>query len=162
MRVHEFVFTSVTGANITLERWTGQPLLLVNTASECGFTPQYTKLQKLWDEYRRSGLIVIGVPCNEFGDQEPGSDAEIARFCTERYSVTFPVTARQSIIGTSPHPLFIALREEYTSDILPRWNFHKYLFGRDGDLVDHFPSKVEPDEPGFRHVVESNLGAWTI
>ena len=87
MRVHEFVFTSVTGANITLERWTGQPLLLVNTASECGFTPQYTKLQKLWDEYRRSGLIVIGVPCNEFGDQEPGSDAEIARFCTERYSV---------------------------------------------------------------------------
>jgi len=134
----------------------------VNTASECGFTPQYTKLQQLWEEYRNSGLVVIGIPCNEFGGQEPGSDEEIALFCSERFSVTFPLTARQSIIGANPHPLFIALREEYTSDILPKWNFYKYLFGRDGGLIEHFPSKIEPDEPRFRHTLEQNLGAWTI
>ena len=145
-----------------LERWKGQPLLLVNTASECGYTPQYAKLQKLWEEYRNSGLVVIGVPCNDFGGQEPGSDEEIASFCSERFAITFPLTTRQSIIGASPHPLFVAMREEYTSDILPTWNFYKYLFGRDGDLIEHFPSKIEPDEPGFRHCLERNLGAWTI
>jgi glutathione peroxidase len=162
MRVHEFAFRSVTGSSLPLERWTGQPLMLVNTASECGFTTQYGKLQSLWEEYRPSGLVVIAVPCNEFGGQEPGGDEEINAFCQSHYGVTFPVTAKQSIIGANPHPLFIALREEYTSDILPRWNFHKYLFGRDGELIDHFPSKVEPDDPGFRHTLEKNLGAWTI
>ncbi len=145
-----------------LERWKGQPILLVNTASECGYTPQYTKLESVWQEYRRSGLIVLGVPCNDFGGQEPGSDEDIAAFCSERYQITFPVTARQSIIGKNPHPLFVAMREEYTNDVMPQWNFHKYLFGRDGDLIEHFPSAIEPDEPGFRHTLERNLGAWTI
>ena len=162
MRVHEFAFRSITGSSMQLERWKGQPLLLVNTASQCGFTPQYTKLQNLWDEYRHSGLVVIGIPCNDFGNQEPGTDEEIAAFCTGQYAVTFPMTTRQSIIGANPHPLFIAMREEYTSDILPRWNFHKYLFSRAGELIDNFPSKVEPDDPGFRHILERNLGAWTI
>ena len=162
MRVHEFVFRSVTGANMPLDRWTGQPLLLVNTASECGFTPQYAKPQAVWDEYRRNGLVVIAIPCNDFGAQEPGGDEVIHAFCTTRYGVTFPVTARQSIIGDSPHPLFIALREQYTSDVLPRWNFFKYLFGRDGELIRHWPSNVEPDDPGFRHDLEKNLGSWTI
>ena len=162
MRVHEFSFRSVNGSNMPFGRWAGQPLLVVNTASECGYTPQYAGLQKLWDEYRKSGLVVVAVPCNEFGEQEPGSNEEIAAFCTGRYAVTFPVTERQSIVGPAPHPLFIALREEYTSDILPRWNFYKYLFSREGGLVDHFPSDITPDEPGFRHTLEQNLGAWTL
>ncbi len=162
MIVHEHAFRSVHGASMPLERWKGQPILLVNTASECGYTPQYTKLESVWQEYRRSGLIVLGVPCNDFGGQEPGSNEDIAAFCSERYQVTFPVTARQSIIGKNPHPLFVAMREEYTNDVMPQWNFHKYLFGRDGDLIEHFPSAIEPDEPGFRHTLERNLGAWTI
>jgi len=162
MRVHEFFFHSIDGSNMPLERWKGQPLLLVNTASECGYTPQYAKLQKLWEEYRNNGLVVIGIPCNDFGGQEPGSDEEIASFCSERFAITFPLTERQSIIGANPHPLFIAMREEFTSDILPTWNFFKYLFGRDGELIEHFPSKIEPDEPGFRHCLERNLGAWTL
>lgn len=162
MRVHEYVFRSVTGASLPLERWTGQPLLMVNTASECGFTPQYAKLESLWKEYRRNGLIVLGLPCNEFGAQEPGDEAAIHDFCTTRYGVTFPMTEKVSIIGPSPHPLFIAMREQFTADVLPRWNFHKYLFGRDGDLVAHWPGQVEPDEPGFRHDLERNLGSWTL
>jgi glutathione peroxidase len=162
MRVHEYAFRSLSGASMPLERWTGQPLLLVNTASECGYTRQYSKLQSLYQEYRPSGLIVIGIPCNDFGEQEPADEEAIAQFCTTQYGVTFPMTEKQSIIGKDSHPLFIALREEFTSDILPNWNFFKYLFGKDGDLLHHWPSKVEPDDPGFRHDIEKNLSSWSL
>jgi len=162
MRVHEYRFRSLSGASMPLDRWTGQPLLLVNTASECGFTPQYRKLQAVWDEYRPAGLVVIGIPCDDFGGQEPGDSETIQEFCSSNYGVTFPMTEKQSIVGGHPHPLFTALREEYTADILPRWNFYKYLFGRDGELLHHWPSKVEPDDPGFRHDVERNLASWTM
>jgi glutathione peroxidase len=162
MRIHEYVFRSLQGASMPLERWTGQPILLVNTASECGFTPQYTRLQALWEEYRHAGLVVLGVPCNDFGSQEPGDESAIAEFCSTQFGVTFPMTEKQSILGKEAHPLFLAMREEYTSDILPSWNFFKYLFGRDGDLLHHWPSKIAPDEPGFRHTIERNLGSWTL
>jgi len=162
MRVHEYVFRSINGATMPLERFTGQPLLLVNTASECGFTPQYAKLQAFWEEYKPTGLIVIGIPCNDFGEQEPGDEDSIAEFCTTQFNVTFPMTEKMSILGRNPHPLFIAMREEYTSEILPRWNFFKYLFGRDGNLIKHWPSDVEPDESGFRHEIERHTGSWTF
>ena len=89
MRIIEFVFRSIQGTSMPLDRWTGQPLLLVNTASECGFTPQYTKLQALWEEYRPAGLIVLGIPCNDFGAQEPGDESTIQDFCTSQFNVTF-------------------------------------------------------------------------
>jgi glutathione peroxidase len=162
MRVHEFRFRSINGATMPLDRWTGQPLLLINTASECGFTPQYEKLQSLWDEYRPAGLVVIAIPCNDFGAQEPGEEAAIEEFCSSRFNVTFPMTEKQVLLGRDAHPLFQAMREEYTSDILPSWNFFKYLFGRDGDLLHHWPSKIEPDDPGFRHEIEKNLGSWSL
>lgn len=162
MRVHEFNFRSINGASMPLDRWTGQPLLIVNTASECGFTPQYEKLQKVWEEYMPSGLVVIGIPCNDFGEQEPGNEEEIMEFCKSRFRVSFPMTTKQTISGRGAHPLFIALREEYTADILPRWNFFKYLFGRDGTLLHHWPSKVQPDDPGFRHQIERNMSSWTL
>ena len=162
MRVHEFVFRSLQGATMPLARWTGQPLLLVNTASECGFTPQYAKLQALWKEYRPSGLIVLGVPCNDFGTQEPGDETDIHDFCTSRFEVSFPMTVKQSILGKHAHPLFLTMREEFTDDVLPKWNFFKYLFGQDGNLLNFWPSKVEPDEPGFRNEIERNLSAWRL
>jgi len=162
MHAHTFVFRSITGANMPLERWAGQPLLIVNTASECGYTPQYEKLEQVWNEYMPSGLVVIGIPCNDFGAQEPGSDEEILEFCTERYNVSFPMTTKQVIIGRGAHPLFIALREKYTSDILPRWNFCKYLFGRDGELIEHWPSSVEPDDLLFKREIERNMGSWNL
>jgi glutathione peroxidase len=162
MRVHEFVFRSLQGVSMPLERWSGQPILMVNTASACGYTPQYTRLQALWQEYKASGLIVLGVPCNDFGAQEPGEEQAIAEFCSTQFNVTFPMTEKQNILGKEAHPLFLAMREEYTSAILPSWNFFKYLFGRDGNLVKHWPSKIAPDELGFRQDIERNLGSWTL
>jgi len=162
MRVHEFVFRSIQGASMPLDRWTGQPLLLVNTASECGYTEQYTKLQAFWEEYKPAGLIVLGIPCNDFGAQEPGDDNSIQEFCVSRFNVTFPMTEKQTIVGANAHPLFLAMREEFTEDILPRWNFFKYLFSRDGELLDNWPSSMEPDDPGFRRKVEKNLGSWSL
>jgi len=162
MYVYEYSFRSIQGSRYPLDRWTGQPLLLVNTASECGYTPQYTKLQKLWEEYKPAGLIVLGVPCNEFGAQEPDDEDTIQDFCTDRFNVTFPMTEKLTILGPGAHPLFLALREEYTSDILPRWNFFKYLFGRDGNLLHHWPSAMEPDDPRFRNEIERNLGSWRL
>jgi len=162
MNVFEFRFRTLTGANMALEQWTGQPLLIVNTASECGYTRQYTGLQALWMEYRPSGLIVIGVPCNDFGAQEPGDESAIAEFCSGRFGVTFPMTEKYSVIGRDAHPLFKALREQHTADVLPNWNFCKYLFGRDGKLIAHWPSATEPDDSGFRHEIEKNLSAWSL
>ena len=121
MRVHEFVFRSITGANMPLDRWTGQPLLLVNTASECGYTPQYEKLQRLWEEYRPSSLVVIGIPSNDFGEQEPGDDQAIQEFCSSRYAVTFPMSTKQSIISAGAHPLFMGLIYVFTQNHGSRW-----------------------------------------
>jgi glutathione peroxidase len=162
MRVHEYFFRSLQGVTMPLSRWKGQPLLLVNTASECGFTSQYSRLQALWEEYRPSGLVVIGIPCDDFGAQEPGDEETIYEFCSSRYNVTFPMTEKQSILGVSAHPLFIALREEYTRDVLPAWNFYKYLFAPNGSLLQHWPSKVLPDDPAFRNEIERNLSSWRL
>ena len=162
MRVYEFAFQSLQGASMPLDRWRGQPLLLVNTASECGFTPQYAKLQALGEEYRPSGLVVVGIPCHDFDAQEPGDETTIQDFCTSQFGITFPMTEKQHILGKDAHPLFLTLREEYTSDILPTWNFFKYLFGQDGNLLHHWPSNIEPDELGFRHEIERNLSSWRL
>ena len=106
MLVYEYQFKALNGAGMPLERWNGQPLLLVNTASECGYTPQYEGLENLWREYRASGLVLIGLPCNQFGGQEPGSDEEIAEFCSSRFDVTFPMSTRIDVNGREAHPLF--------------------------------------------------------
>jgi glutathione peroxidase len=162
MYAHQFVFQSLNGGSMPLERWKGQPLLLVNTASQCGFTPQYAKLQRVWEDYRTTGLMVIGIPCNDFGEQEPGNAEEIHEFCTTEFNVTFPMTTRQHVLGPETHSLFIALREEFTAEVLPQWNFHKYLFGRDGKLIKHWPSAVEPDDIEFRKDLDRNVVAWIL
>lgn len=162
MNVFEYVFTSLSGAPMPLRNWSGQPLFLVNTASECGYTPQYAKLQKLWNDYREGGLVVIGMPCDDFGGQEPGTEEEIAEFCATEYQVKFHMTSKISIRGYGAHPLFHAIRDGYGEDALPRWNFHKYLFDRRGELVEFWPSKVEPNDPALTHQIERNLQSWIL
>lgn len=145
MSAHDFSFEAIEGkGSIDLKAYAGKPVLIVNTASECGFTPQYTGLQELWGAYRERGLVVLGVPSNDFGAQEPGSDAEIASFCTSRFSVDFPMTQKQKVVGGDAHPFYRWVVSAAGEGAAPRWNFHKYLIGPDGALVEAFPSKVEP------------------
>lgn len=162
MNVFEFVFISINGASMPLRNFQGQPLLIVNTASACEYTPQYTALQRIWEDYRQSGLMVIGIPCNDFGQQEPGDEETIAEFCANQYQVSFPLTGKYNIMGISAHPLFASIREEFGDDATPRWNFYKYLFDRNGQLVDFWPSRVTPDDPLVTHQIERNLQSWVL
>lgn len=162
MNIFEYVFQSLGGAPLRLQNWTGQPLLLVNTASECEYTPQYTKLQHIYEDYRQSGLVVIGMPCDDFGHQEPGSEEDIANLTWEQYQVRFPLTQKLHIVGRGAHPLFNTMRELYGDDVMPRWNFHKYLFDGHGELVECWPSRIEPDDPLLTHQVERNLHSWIL
>lgn len=162
MNVFESVFMSISGGGLPLSRYQGQPIFIVNTASECGYTPQYRELQRLWMDYKQSGLIVIGIPCDDFGHQEPGDEESIAEFCETNYQVSFPMTAKYSVMGVAAHRLFHTLREEFGDDVTPRWNFHKYLFDRSGQLKEFWPSKVSPLDIAITHQVERNLQSWVV
>ncbi len=162
MNVFEYVFSSLGGGSLALSNYQGQPILIANTASECGYTPQYQGLQSLWMDYKQSGLIVIGIPCDDFGQQEPGDEASIAEFCETNYQVSFPMTGKNKVLGSDAHPLFHAIREEFGDDAMPNWNFFKYLFDRTGQLVEFWPSKVLVSDPVITHQIECNLQSWVL
>ena len=162
MNVFEYVFASIDGGKLALSNYQGQPIFIVNTASECGFTPQYQELQRLWMDYNQSGLVVIGIPCDDFGQQEPADEKAIAEFCESKFNVTFPMTAKTNVTGLNIHPLYNAINEEFGDDAMPRWNFHKYLFDRNGQLIEFWPSKVPPDDSDITHKIECNLQSWVL
>jgi glutathione peroxidase len=157
MSAHEFSFTDLNQQPLPLAEFRGRPLLVVNTASECGYTPQYAGLQKLWERYRERGLQVLGVPSNDFGAQEPGAEDQIREFCTTHYGVDFPLTAKQRVIGKDAHPFYRWIVEQVGEDGAPRWNFHKYLIGPNGALVDMWPSRVEPLAEEITTAIEALL-----
>jgi glutathione peroxidase len=140
-----FSFAALDGSNIGLTDYAGRPLLIVNTASLCGYTPQYTGLQELWTEFQKQGLMIIGVPSNDFGGQEPGGAADINQTAHGQYGVTFPITAKSVVKGPNAHPFYKWAAAERPKD-LPAWNFHKYLVGRDGHIAEVFASAVEPTD----------------
>lgn len=157
MPAGDFNFTSIDGAPLPLKSFAGRPILLVNVASACGFTPQYAGLQTLHEKMGPRGLVVLGVPSNDFGAQEPGSEAEIKRFCETGFGVSFPMTAKQRVIGGDAHPLYRWIAAQLGEGGAPKWNFHKYLIGRDGELVDAWPSRVAPMSPEIVGAVEAAL-----
>ncbi|MGH6952841.1 MAG: glutathione peroxidase [Alphaproteobacteria bacterium] len=159
MSAHRFEFTAVDGAPLPLSSFRGKAVLVVNTASLCGFTPQYQGLQALWERYRGQGLVVLGVPSNDFGQQEPGSEPEIKAFCERSYGVTFPLTAKVSVVGGDAHPLYRWVVEELGEAAQPAWNFHKYLLDREGNLAELWPSKVEPLAGEIIRAIEQALAA---
>jgi glutathione peroxidase len=141
---YAFSFAALAGGDIRLADYAGHPLLVVNTASLCGFTPQYGGLQALWTEFHDRGLGIVGVPSNDF-EQEPGGPAEIAQTARQQYGVTFPIAAKTVVKGPNAHPFYRWAAEARPNDV-PRWNFHKYLIGHDGYIAEAFPETVDPTD----------------
>jgi glutathione peroxidase len=154
---YDFVFRSIDGGDLPVSRFKGKALLVVNVASQCGLTPQYSGLEALWTARQNEGLVVLGVPANDFGAQEPGSEAEITNFCETHYGVDFPMTAKEHVIGPDAHPLYKWVAEELGEAAAPKWNFHKYLFGRDGTIAGTFGSRTSPDAPELTSAIDAAL-----
>ncbi|HEY6578231.1 MAG TPA: glutathione peroxidase [Rhizomicrobium sp.] len=153
----EFSFRAIDGGVLPLANFEGAALLLVNVASRCGLTPQYDGLEKLWMARRDEGLVVLGVPANDFGAQEPGSESEIKTFCETRYRIDFPMTAKEHVIGPDAHPLYKWLAGELGEGAAPKWNFHKYLFGRDGAIAGGFGSRTPPEAAELTAAIDAVL-----
>jgi len=143
---YQFEFAALDGASLPLAAWRGRPVLVVNTASFCGYTPQYRDLEALWQRYRAKGVVVLGVPSNDFGAQEPGTAAEIKQFCETTYQIDFPLTEKVRVVGANAHPFYRWVAATLGEGAAPRWNFHKYLIGPDGQLAGTWPSQVRPTD----------------
>ena len=154
---HAFSFTSIEGKPLPLTAFKGKAVLVVNTASACGLTPQYKGLEALWRAYKDKGLVVLGVPSNDFGAQEPGSEKEIQTFCETRFGVDFPLTSKEHVIGAGAHPLYKWIAGELGEGATPKWNFHKYLIGKDGAIAGTFGSRVEPESGELKQAIEAPL-----
>ncbi|GGY73073.1 glutathione peroxidase [Streptomyces olivaceoviridis] len=152
---------ALQGGSADLSRFAGKAVLIVNVASKCGLTPQYTGLEKLQEQYAEQGFTVLGVPCNQFLGQEPGTAEEIAEFCSATYGVSFPLTEKVEVNGAGRHPLYERLvgfadAEGHSGDI--RWNFEKFLIGRDGQVVARFSPQTEPESAEVVSAIEAQLG----
>ncbi|MBA2872360.1 glutathione peroxidase [Anoxybacillus calidus] len=149
MSIYDMTVKTIRGEEKSMADYKGKVLLIVNTASKCGFTPQYKELQELYDEYKDKGFEVLGFPCNQFGHQEPGSESEIESFCQLNYGVTFPMFAKIDVNGANAHPLFVYLTEKApgilgTKSI--KWNFTKFLVDKNGNVISRFAPQTKPSE----------------
>lgn len=157
---YDFSFKALTsGEPLPLSQYKGKVMLVVNTASACGFTPQYQGLEALNKKYRERGLVVIGVPSNDFGSQEPGDSTKIANFCQINYGVSFPMATKVQVKGDEAHPFYQWTREQFGVAGAPLWNFHKYLIDRNGKLVTYFHSTTEPESTQVVKAIETALAA---
>jgi glutathione peroxidase len=142
MAVYDHSYINMDGETISLSSYSGKVLLIVNTASKCGFTPQYAGLEQLWKTYQERGLVVLGFPCNQFLHQDPGDNAQIQEFCSVRYGVSFPLSQKIDVKGANAHPLF----KELSGDKAIKWNFSKFLIDRSGNLIERFGSAKKPEQ----------------
>ena len=153
--------TLIDGTETTFGQFAGKAVLVVNVASKCGFTPQYAGLEALYQKYRDDGLVVLGLPCNQFMGQEPGAEADIESFCQMNYGVTFPLSMKVDVRGRNQHPLYAQLTK-FKSGLLPgliKWNFEKFLVSPEGEIVDRFASTVEPESNVILQAIEKTLAA---
>jgi glutathione peroxidase len=159
--VYEFKPTNINGKETSLNKYKGKVLLIVNTASECGYTPQYEGLQALYEKYGDDKFAVLGFPANNFGGQEPGTDQEIKKFCKVNYDVTFPMFSKVSVKGDDQHPLFNYLTSATNADFTGpiKWNFEKFLIGKNGTLKHRFRSAVEPQSNKIQRAIEKELNS---
>jgi glutathione peroxidase len=155
--VHEFKMKTIDGKEVSLSEYKGKVLLIVNVASRCGLTPQYTQLQELHEKYADKGVVVIGVPCNQFGGQEPGTESEIKSFCSTKYDVTFPMMSKVDVNGAKQDPLYAFLKSHSTKTDDISWNFEKFVVGKDGQVVGRFAPRTKPDAAEVVEAVEAAL-----
>jgi len=153
---HDFSIKCIDGKQQPLKDYSGKPVLVVNVASQCGLTPQYTGLEKLYRDFKDRGLVVLGLPCNQFGAQEPGSDAEIQQFCSVNYGVDFPLGAKIEVNGLGAAPLYQWLRSETGGDDI-QWNFEKFLIGKDGRVIKRYSPKTVPEDKRLRADIQAAL-----
>jgi len=154
---YDYSFTGIDGAPLPLSSFKGKPLLVVNTASKCGLTPQYEGLEKLYSDYKTEGLVVLGVPCNQFAGQEPGTESEIQDFCALTYKVDFPLTAKTDVKDATRHPFYAWAEEKLGAPAVPVWNFSKILIGKDGQAVAAFGPRTDPLDPEIVDAVKAAL-----
>jgi len=140
----DFKINSINGEELDLSTFNGKAILLVNVASKCGFTKQYDDLQKLYEDFKDKGLIVLGVPSNQFGGQEPGTESEIKNFCETNFNITFPMTSKYDVKGDNAHPIYIWAKDTFGKSTVPKWNFHKILINKNGKIEDTFVSFTSP------------------
>lgn len=154
---YDFQFIAMDGSIFPLSQFQGKVMLIVNTASECGFTPQYKALQELWEEYKDLGLTIIATPCNDFGNQEPAADNDVFQFCRRSFNITFPLMRKVTVVGPRAHLFYKWAEEQVGFAGHPRWNFHKYLIGPKGELVNWFAPFTDPMSKKVRKAIEKVL-----
>jgi len=154
---YDLSINSIDGNEIKFSNFKGKSILLVNVASNCGFTKQYEDLQKLYELYKLNGLIVLGVPSNQFGNQEPGSEKEIKNFCETNFNITFPMTSKYDVKGNKAHPVYLWAKQTYGNSAIPKWNFHKILIDKNGKIQDTFASFTNPMSNKIKKEIEKIL-----
>ncbi|MDC3962879.1 glutathione peroxidase [Polyangium jinanense] len=158
MSLHDFKMKTIFGEERSLGDFRGKVVLVVNVASECGYTPQYAGLERLHERLEAKGFAVLGFPSNDYGAQEPGTDAEIATFCTSKYGVKFPMFSKITVKGSGKHPLYAFLTQAAPAGEV-KWNFEKFLVGNDGVVIGRYPSSVEPEDEKLVQAIEKALGS---
>ena len=159
--IYDFTMKSIDGEQVSLKSYHGKVVLLVNVASKCGFTPQYAGLEAVYEKYKDRGLVIVGIPANNFAQQEPGTNEEIKKFCSNKYNVTFPMMSKVSVLGDDETPLYQFLTSKSANPQIGgdiKWNFTKFLFDRNGNPVARFEPSVKPDSPEVTAAIEATLG----
>jgi len=146
---YDFNFNDLDGSNLNLSEYKDKVIVVVNVASQCGFTKQYEGMQTIWEKYESKGIIMLGVPSNDFGNQEPGNNKDIKNFCEAKFGITFPMTEKISVKGENAHPFYKWAKKNYGKGAIPKWNFHKIIIGKDGKIEDTFASITKPSSKKF-------------
>ena len=155
--VYDFDFNDLDGSPLNLSEYKNKVIVIVNVASQCGFTNQYEDMQKIWEKYQSRGVIILGVPSNDFGNQEPGSSQEIKNFCEAKFGISFPMTEKVSVKGENAHPFYKWAKKNHGKSAVPKWNFHKIIIGKNGKIVDTFSSITNPSSKKFVKALEKAL-----
>ena len=154
---YDFNFKDLDGSTLSLSDYKNKVIVVVNVASQCGFTSQYEDMQKVWESYQKKGIVMLGVPSNDFGNQEPGNSKDIKNFCEAKFGITFPMTEKVSVKGESAHPFYKWAKKNHGNSAAPKWNFHKIIIGKDGKIKDTFASITNPSSKKFIKAIEEAL-----